>query len=175
MISETTGNTSNRRFSEAEAERLALQLYGLRGQAHSLPGEYDDNFYFIAEDRSQFVLKVMHADRERALLELQCQALVHLAEQAPSLTLPRVCPAREGEWIVTVNDSDETERLVWLLKYVPGVLLAEVNPHSPELLFSLGNLLGQIDASFEGFSHPAAQRDLKWDLARAGWVKEHLD
>jgi 4-aminobutyrate aminotransferase-like enzyme/Ser/Thr protein kinase RdoA (MazF antagonist) len=175
MTGKTTDKSPNHYFTEAEAERLAIQLYSLRGHACSLPGEFDHNFHFIADDCTEFVLKVMHADRDRALLELQCKALVHLAESSPSLLFPRVCPTQKGEWIVTVNDSDETERLVWLLNYVPGVLLAEVNPHTPELLFSLGTFLGQLDASLADFSHPAAQRDLKWDLARAGWVKEHLD
>jgi 4-aminobutyrate aminotransferase-like enzyme/Ser/Thr protein kinase RdoA (MazF antagonist) len=175
MTSKTTDESPNHGFTEAEAERLAMQLYGLRGRACSLPGEFDDNFHFIADDRTEFVLKVMHADRERALLELQCEALVHLAKNSPSLLLPSVCPTQNGEWIVAADDSYGTERLVWLLNYVPGVLFAEVNPHTPELLFSLGAFLGRIDASLEGFSHPAAQRELKWDLARAGWVKEHLD
>ena len=31
--------------TEAEAERLALELYGLHVVAKSLPGEYDDNFH----------------------------------------------------------------------------------------------------------------------------------
>jgi 4-aminobutyrate aminotransferase-like enzyme/Ser/Thr protein kinase RdoA (MazF antagonist) len=175
MTSKTTFESPNHCFTNVEAERLAMRLYGLRGHARSLPGEFDDNFHFIAEDRTEFVLKVMHADRERALLELQCQALAHLAENSPALLFPRVCPTGKGEWIVTVNDSYQTERLVWLLKYVPGVLLAEVNPHTPELLFSLGAFLGQVDATLAGFSHPAAQRELKWDLACAGWVKDHLD
>jgi 4-aminobutyrate aminotransferase-like enzyme/Ser/Thr protein kinase RdoA (MazF antagonist) len=175
MTSKITDESPNHRFNGAEAEHLAMQLYGQRGHASSLPGEFDDNFHLIAEDRTEFVLKVMHPDRERAHLELQCQALMHLARNSPALLLPRVCPTRNGEWIATVNDSYETERLVWSLNYVPGVLLAEVNPQTPELLFSLGAFLGQLDASLADFSHPAAQRDLKWDLARAGWVKEHLD
>ena len=175
MTSETTDHRPDPGFSEAEAERLALQLYGLRGRARSLPGEYDHNFHLISEDGAEFVLKVMHPDRERALIELQCRALAHLAEDAPSLTLPRVHPTRNGESMAMVSDSNETRRWVWMLNYVPGTLLAEVNHHPPELLFSLGSLLGQLDASLESFSHPAAQRDLKWDLARADWIKEYLD
>src|SRR5205085_1226613 len=65
-------------------------------------------------------------------------------------------------------------RLVWLLSYVPGRILAETSPHSAELLHSIGRLLGQIDAALIDFAHPAAQRELKWNLARAGWIREHL-
>src|SRR5215475_6707309 len=34
--------------TEAEAERLALELYGLHVAAKALPGEYDDNFHLTA-------------------------------------------------------------------------------------------------------------------------------
>jgi 4-aminobutyrate aminotransferase-like enzyme len=57
---------------------------------------------------------------------------------------------------------------------VPGTALAEARPHSPELLESLGRLLGGMDAALADFSHPSARRELKWDLARAGWIREHL-
>src|SRR6185436_18685944 len=26
----------------------------------------------------------------------------------------------------------------------------------------------------QGFEHPAAARELKWDLTRAGWIRDHL-
>jgi Ser/Thr protein kinase RdoA (MazF antagonist) len=38
----------------------------------------------------------------------------------------------------------------------------------------LGELLGRIDATLSGFDHPAAHRDLKWDLARASWIRDYV-
>ena len=67
-----------------------------------------------------------------------------------------------------------TQRLAWMLTFVPGTMLAEVRPHSEELLKSLGRLLGQIDSALQDFSHPAAQRELKWDLSAPGWIRKHL-
>jgi murein DD-endopeptidase MepM/ murein hydrolase activator NlpD len=61
-----------------------------------------------------------------------------------------------------------------MLTFVPGTMLAEVRPHSEELLKSLGRMLGQIDSTLQDFSHPAAQRELKWDLSAPGWIKTHL-
>ncbi len=161
-------------FPTSEAMRLAAELYGLNASAEVLPGEYDSNFHLTTNKGDEYVLKVMHAKRERALIELQCQALAHLADRVPSLLLPRVCATLNGEFITTVKQSDGTARLVWLLSYVPGALFAHANPQTPELLFSLGSLLGQVDAALADFSHPAAEREMKWDLARAGWVKDHL-
>lgn len=158
-----------------EAARLARDLYGLDVTAKSLPGEYDDNFHLTAVDGAQFVLKVMHPAREPSFIDLQCQALQHLAKHAETVVLPRVLPAQRGELQTEITAADGTNRLVWLLTFVPGTVLAQVRPHSEELLSSLGRLLGAIDSGLRNFSHPAAQRELKWDLSAAGWIKAHVN
>ena len=81
-----------------EAARLARELYGLDAAAKSLPGEYDHNFHLIASDGREFVLKVMHPARERSFIDLQCQALQHLAKRAAGILLPRVIASRGGEF-----------------------------------------------------------------------------
>src|SRR5882724_1608897 len=185
-----------RAISEAEAVELARELYGLAVTAKALPGEYDDNFHLTPRDlartqpslagplsnplhtrneaaREEFVLKVMHPARERSFIDMQCRALQHLAERAPQLTLPRVILNRRGEAVAAVQ-ADGTARLVWLLTYVPGTMLVKARPHSPELLQSLGQFLGEMDAALADFSHAAARRELKWDFVRAGWIRGHL-
>jgi len=185
-----------RAISEAEAIELARELYGLVVTAKALPGEYDDNFHLTPLDLAgtqpslagplsnplhtkteaageEFVLKVMHPARERSFIDMQCRALQHLAERAPQLTLPRVILNRRGEAVAAVQ-ADGTARLVWLLTYVPGTMLVKARPHSPELLQSLGQFLGALDAALADFEHAAVRRELKWDLARAGWIREHL-
>jgi 4-aminobutyrate aminotransferase-like enzyme len=32
-----------------------------------------------------------------------------------------------------------------------------------------------MDSALQGFSHPASEREFKWDLARAGWIRDKLD
>ncbi len=160
--------------TEAEAVRLARELYGLETAARALPGEYDDNFHLTSADGRPFVLKVMHPARERSFIDLQCQALTHLAQRAPQLPLPRVTPNRGGEQFASIAAADGSTRLVWLLTYVNGKVLAEVRPHSPELLGDLGRFLGEMDAALQSFTHSAAQRELKWDSSRAGWIGEYI-
>jgi 4-aminobutyrate aminotransferase-like enzyme/Ser/Thr protein kinase RdoA (MazF antagonist) len=161
-------------IDERQAAGLARELYGFAAEARELPGEYDDNFHLIAADGSQRVLKVMHPARERSLVDLQCAALEHIAARAPHLTLPRVCRNVHGDSIAAVPIAG-VDRLVWMLTYVPGRPLAEARPHTPELLDGLGRLLGEMDEALLDFSHPAADRpDLKWDLSRAGWIRDAL-
>src|SRR5882762_8885009 len=170
--------------TEAEAAEVARDLYGLAVAAKSLPGEYDDNFHLTPlrdnlpdtqdGDAAGFVLKVMHPARERSFIDMQCRALQHLAMHAPRLTLPRVRLGGNGEAFAAISVADGSQRLVWLLSYVPGTMLAKARPHSPELLHSLGLFLGEMDAALADFTHDAAGRELKWDLTRAGWIRAHL-
>jgi len=157
-----------------EAALLAADLYGLHCTAARLPSEYDENFHLTAATGEEFVLKVMHPGRERSFIDLQCQALQHVARSAPALSLPRVCTARDGGILTTITGPDGAQRLAWMLTFVPGRVLAEVRPHSDELLFSLGKLLGQMNAALIDFTHPAAQRELKWDLTRAAWIRDYI-
>jgi 4-aminobutyrate aminotransferase-like enzyme/Ser/Thr protein kinase RdoA (MazF antagonist) len=158
----------------SEAARLAREIFSLDAAAQSLPGEYDDNFHLSSAQGREFVLKVMHPAREQSLVEMQCQALEHLAKRVPHLWLPRVCPTPDGDAYAFRTLPDGTKRLLWLLTYVPGTVLAKVNPHTPELFGSLGQFLGEMDAALADFSHPAAHRELKWDLARSGWIRDYL-
>jgi len=159
------------RVTEAEAAQLSRQVYGLEASARTLPGEYDDNFQLTTADGRAFVLKVMHPAREPSFIDMQCQALVHLAESAPQLPLPRVLPNRSGEFFSEITCADGSKRLVWLLRFLKGTVLAEVRPHAPELLRDLGRFLGEMDAALQSFEHPAAHRQLKWDSSRAVWIK----
>src|SRR6266705_4376773 len=163
-----------RPVTEAEAVRLARELYGLETSARALPGEYDDNFHLTSTDGHAFVLKVMHPAREHSFIDLQCQALRHLAQHAPRLPLPRVTPNRSGELFASIAAADGSTRLVWLLTFVNGTVLAEVRPHTPELLGDLGRFLGEMDAALQSFAHAAVHRELKWDSSRAGWIKDYI-
>jgi 4-aminobutyrate aminotransferase-like enzyme/Ser/Thr protein kinase RdoA (MazF antagonist) len=160
--------------TEAEATQLAREIFGLEADARALPGEYDDNFYLTANDGRGYVLKVMHAGRERSFVDMQCRALQHLARRAPHVAVPRVCPTPSGAVFQNVRAADGSERLVWLLTFLPGTVLADVKPHDPEVLESLGRLLGEMDVALQDFSHPSVERELKWNLARAGWIRDFL-
>src|SRR5438552_4894557 len=160
--------------TEAQAVRLARELYGLETSARALPGEYDDNFHLTSAAGQAFVLKVMHPAREHSFIDLQCRALTHLAQRAPHLPLPRVKPNRSGALFTSMAAADGSVRLVWLLTFVIGTALAEVCPHTPELFGDLGRFLGEMDAALQSFTHAAAHREVKWDSSRAAWIRDFV-
>ncbi|HLJ46872.1 MAG TPA: aminotransferase class III-fold pyridoxal phosphate-dependent enzyme [Bryobacteraceae bacterium] len=153
------------RFSVAEAVRLADEFYGLRAQsAVELPSERDQNFRLTEAGGHEFVLKIANSEEKPEFLDLQNRMLEFLAGAGTGLQFPRLIPARSGE----------SNAQVRLLTWVDGVCLAEVQPHGPDLLASLGRALAAMDASLEGFSHPAAHRTFHWDLRHASMAWPHV-
>ncbi len=142
-------------------QEAAEDLFGIRAESRKLPGEFDDNFHLTTSDGTQYILKIMRPGCDPAFIELQCRAMERLA----GFPVPR--PAAP----LKTTDSG---RLAWLLHWLPGSMFADVS-RTPEMLFNLGRLLGEIDRALADFSHPFAHRELKWDLSRAAWIEEYLD
>ena len=142
-------------LSDTDAAALARGLFGIEGRAQRLDGEYDENFRIDAGDRT-YVLKVAAATERPDLVDLQVAALRHL---------------RQGNARVASTEIDGVTRWVRLLDFLPGVLLADVSPQSAHLLRSLGARVASTDTALGDFDHPAAHRELQWDLLRAGELR----
>jgi 4-aminobutyrate aminotransferase-like enzyme/Ser/Thr protein kinase RdoA (MazF antagonist) len=160
-------------FSEGDAAKLALELYGLAGSVKELTSERDQNFHIEADSGEQFVLKIAAASERKETLEFQNAVMALLGERVRSGFIPQLRKTKSGDDIATVDDENHSPHFVRLLTYHPSALLAEVNPHTPDLLHSLGHFLGEIDKALDGFTHPASRRELKWDLQGALWIKEY--
>ncbi|MEX2153791.1 MAG: aminotransferase class III-fold pyridoxal phosphate-dependent enzyme [Gemmatimonadaceae bacterium] len=166
------GRTRHAAVDAAEAQRVARELWGLHGQAVRLDGEYDDNFRLDTSDGA-YVLKIAAANEDPALLALQAAALDHVRRRAPESVVPRVRKTLSGEVLGRVELCD-TQRLVRLVEFIPGALLADVQPQSAALLRSLGAALGELDVALLDFQHPAAHRQLQWDLRRADALRQEV-
>ncbi|NLH76528.1 MAG: aminotransferase class III-fold pyridoxal phosphate-dependent enzyme [Acidobacteria bacterium] len=168
------GGHPRTRAAAADAVRLARDLFGLEAAARPLPSEYDDNFRLDTAKGEVRVLKVMHPMREAAFVDMQCAALAAVAGRAPDLPVPRVVPGLDGRPFAAAALADGAPRVVWMLTFLEGRPLAGLRPVTPDLLGGLGAALARLDLALAGFAHPAARRELKWDLAKAGWIRAHL-
>jgi 4-aminobutyrate aminotransferase-like enzyme/Ser/Thr protein kinase RdoA (MazF antagonist) len=161
-------NGDARRPVEArEAERITFERFGVRADAEGLPGEYDDNFLLEESSGRRFVLKVAPPDASEELLDCQNRALNHVAGRSTGLRVPQVFTNREGR-ATTPLTIDGQRRLVRLLTYLPGRLLADCATRTPELHRDVGRFLGELDRALSDFDHPAARREFQWDLRHAG-------
>jgi 4-aminobutyrate aminotransferase-like enzyme/Ser/Thr protein kinase RdoA (MazF antagonist) len=152
-------------FGPADAERVAAGLYGLEGTARELHSERDRVFR-LATGAGDFTLKIVHADEDDATIDFQIAALEWIARQDPGLPVPRVRPDRGGRPLAHATGPSGRVHAVWMLQFLPGRPMAEASP-TPTMLRRLGGLAGQIDRALAGFFHPAAGREIVWDVRHA--------
>lgn len=147
--------------------------WGLRGELTSLAGEKNANFRFEAEDGCRYTFKIFTSETEAGHLDLQSQLLERLQAKASDLSFPRLIPTKDQQPMVEVEYEGEI-RKAQLLSWVDGTLWAHFTPHTPSLLFSLGEVLGKLSQAFLGYDHPAAHYAFKWDPSSLLWIQPHL-
>ena len=167
------------RFTDEFASDLASSLFGLHSSARQLPSERDQNFHLMADSGDQYVLKIANSLEDRAALDLQNAAMTHVArhqdlfsdgQTSRNAICPDILRTVDGREIATIMDTNGNLHFVRVLTYLPGKPLAEVRPHSPGLLSSLGSFVAHLGRALQDFDHPAAHRDFHWDLKHAGCI-----
>ncbi|MFX1520158.1 MAG: aminotransferase class III-fold pyridoxal phosphate-dependent enzyme [Promethearchaeota archaeon] len=154
-------------LSDKEAMRLIDELYGITGSVQELPSERDQNFYVKTENGKEYVLKIANIFEKEETLDLQNKAMLHLANLDDSSRYPLVLQTKSNELIATYQKDDKTSHFVRLVTFLPGKVLAKVNPHNKELLYDFGRFVGISSSYLETFNHAAANRELYWDLKHA--------
>jgi hydroxylysine kinase len=86
-------------LSDAEARRIADELYGLTGDTRRLRGERSHNTRFTTAGGEQFVLRVASASEPDEAIDFHARALIHLEQRAPRLPLARMRSARNGQLV----------------------------------------------------------------------------
>ncbi|MFZ1792672.1 MAG: aminotransferase class III-fold pyridoxal phosphate-dependent enzyme [Anaerolineae bacterium] len=171
----------------AFAQLIALELFGLNATATALPGEYDANYRLDAANGQRYLLRLSRVGEPREAVTFQNALLAHVASHAPDLAVQKVIPLTlslskgAAESPAMILDEQGHPRWARLLTWLPGRVMAKVNPHTPELLRGLGELLGKVDAALVGFEELSApggstarSAELKWNLAKAEWVVSAL-
>lgn len=153
-------------FSTAQAEAIAQRAFDLRGSAHPLPSERDQNFRLCIADGSEWVLKIANPAEDPAILDMQTRALLHVAQVDPGLEVPRVRATPEGALFHEVDADDGRRSIVRVLSFLPGQLLDDAAPH-PALARDVGAMAARLARALRGFSHPASRHALLWDLTQA--------
>jgi 4-aminobutyrate aminotransferase-like enzyme/Ser/Thr protein kinase RdoA (MazF antagonist) len=164
------------RFSADEVASIAAELFGLRGSAVELGSERDQTF-LIDDGGEGGVLKISNLGEEPAVLDLETRAILHASAIDPELPLPR--PRRAEGW---GDDGPES--------YRPTVEGPD-GPHFVRLLERMRGRVGgpelddaavrvyaathaRLTLALRGFFHPAAGRELLWDLAHAARLRPLL-
>jgi Ser/Thr protein kinase RdoA (MazF antagonist) len=154
------------------AEHWRITVGGLT----RLETERDDTFRVSVADASaadgsthggDLVLKVAHPSDPPGLIDLQSRALEHARAADPGIPLQRVVPTRTGALGAVVGG-----RTARVLTWLDGELVLE-SPQTPALFGDAGRMLGRLNRALAGFEHPAADRDLAWDLPHLPDLRPH--
>ncbi|UWQ49609.1 aminotransferase class III-fold pyridoxal phosphate-dependent enzyme [Leisingera caerulea] len=150
------------------------QYWGIKAELSRLDGEYDLNFLARKADGQGYILKAMRPGCETWLVDMQVKAFEHIAMRQPDLPCPRVISSADGRSLLTLPDENGQDRLVWLLNQLPGRCYAKAEPKSDALIHEVGQVLGGSAKALADFRHAGLERNFKWDLMRAGWIKNRL-
>jgi len=157
-------------FSTEEAAEVAWRAFGIRVSAHPLGSERDQNFRLRADDGPGWVLKIANPAEDPAILDMQTQALLHIAQVDPELPIPRVKTTSGGALFHQIDDSEGRLFIARVLSFLPGQLLDDSTLH-PALCRDVGAVTARLARDLRGFFHPAARHELLWDLTQASGLR----
>ncbi len=160
------------RVEHNEILKLAEIHFGISGSIKKLHSEVDLNFYLKSADGKEYILKIANVNQRFDHLEFQNEVIKRLSDKAVGLEIPNLIPSLKGESITTISLNKE-DRLMRLLTWVEGRVLADVNPHTSALLENVGGMCGKLCAALKDFDHPEAHRFYKWDPSQAYWIGNH--
>ena len=161
-------------ISESEAKEIAIQYFGINGEATILPGEIDFNFRIKTLNKS-YILKVSRPDVDLNYLHFQDELLRHLETKSPNFDFPKTKRDSKGQGIFDFHDQNGLNRKVRLLEWIDGELYSNVSPRNDDLRYSLGFSGGQIANLLSDFDHNLSKRTFDWDIANGLWVEKYLE
>jgi 4-aminobutyrate aminotransferase-like enzyme/Ser/Thr protein kinase RdoA (MazF antagonist) len=117
-------------------------------------------------------LKILDIAADAGSMDCLVCVLEHVAEQDPTLPVPRLFPTERGESVGRVS-RDGIDYATCLVSFLPGQLLIETAP-SAATLQSMGATLARVDRALQGFFHPSLTRRLAWDVRRLPELADYI-
>jgi hydroxylysine kinase len=156
--------------SLSRAEEVAAQHFGIEGRASRLTSERDQNFKIVAADGQEFALRISNHEEDASINDFQIAALLHVAHVDPSVPVPRVQLALNGQGHLRLPFENGRLRGVRLLSYLQGVPLNLVERRAGHRAL-LGANLAKLGLALKDFSHAAAGHKLQWDIKHASDIR----
>jgi len=165
-------NTPAPNLSKKEIQLIVQGNYKLSVDALNLTGERDQNFFLIDTSGNEYILKVFNSAEEVAVVEMQSQAMFHVAQLDSSIQVSSHVKTMDGSDILEYIH-DNTAHMIRVVNNIPGRFLKDID-HSAVSLGALGAFMGKLDHALSGFHHPAAKREFPWDIRCIGFIETHL-
>ncbi|GAA3890869.1 aminotransferase [Leifsonia kafniensis] len=161
--------------TEADAVRMAVELYGITGTAQELGSQQDRNFRIDGADpagrEGSYLLKVDNPAFAESELASQGAAMEHLSDRG--LRIPVPVRGRDGQsrqwW------PDATGLLpVRMFTFLPGGSLVDAGHFDASVIGELGRISALVADGLTDFSGDGLDRQLQWDMRNASAVVDQL-
>lgn len=159
--------------TQSMAARLLRDHYGIEGTLTLQDSERDQNFRVSPASGESCVLKIANSAEAADVTEFQTAALLHLQGVNPGVPVPRVIRTITGDTQTTIQDRDGRLHNARVLSWLEGVPVRHAHG-KPDVVVQLGTALAQLGVALQGFTHPASEYALLWDIKRAGSLIELL-
>lgn len=169
-------------FDAETASSIADRTFGLRGSASVLGSERDQGFMISGPDGPVGVLKISNAGEERATVDMETAAALHVLDADPSI--PVAAPiavlgsdpaAGAASFATVVVGPSGTEHLVRAFAAMPGRASVEALRLDGDALFDHGAVVARLARALRTFFHPSAGRVLLWDVHHAPALRPMVD
>jgi 4-aminobutyrate aminotransferase-like enzyme/Ser/Thr protein kinase RdoA (MazF antagonist) len=162
--------------SEAEAQAIVAERYGLPSVARSLGSQQDKNFLVTAAGSGETlgVLKIANPAFTAVEVAAQDAAAELVAGAEPTLRIAVPLPNLVGDKCTAVTGLLTTTAHVRLLRYLSGGTLVEVDHLSPSAVAGLGEVAARVSRALAGFHRDGLDRVLQWDLRYGAEVVDAL-
>ncbi len=152
-------------LTDARAADLARRHFGIQGHLRRLTSERDLNIH-IAAPGQDYVLKLANPAEPPEVTEFQTAALLHL--ETTDLPVPRVIRTLQG-----ATEAQTPQGTLRLLTYLQGLPL-QATPRSPVQTAAMAQMAARLCLGLQGFTHPAADHILQWDIKHASALRPLL-
>ncbi|MCV7361477.1 aminotransferase [Mycolicibacterium neworleansense] len=154
------------------AAQVVAEHFGVTGRISELGSQQDRNFRVDPESGDGLLFKVNHPSVPAEVLELQAGVSDRL--RASGIATPAVLSTTSGQRSISVSAADGTPAQACAFELVSGAPVADCEPLTGVLAQELGTLAGRTVRALDGFEHPAADREIQWELSRSLEVVETL-
>ena len=164
-------------FSADDVARIAAELFGLDGTVTDLGSERDQTF--LAEGSAgSGVLKISNLGEQPSTLDLEADAIQHILRVDPELPVARPRAVSEEAGAAahrTTVEGPDGVHFVRLFDRMHGRRGVAARDLSDAAVRAYGETHARLNLALRGFFHPAAGRELLWDLAHAASLRPHAE
>ena len=112
------------------------------------------------------MLKIGNPADDPGVIDMQTQALLHVAQTDPTLPVMRLVPTLDDEFQAHVTGPDGRSHIVRLVTLLPGRTM-EPDELRLDTLHSFGVACARLGRALRGFFHPSAGHPLLWNVKHA--------